>query len=209
MGNFFLADVRDGLGPYLAIYLLVNPVIESRKAWSEIATRSGAPLVNIQVVCSDKHEHPRRVETRKIDIPGLTPPTWQSVLDYECRIETAVAGAVLPVPASFSYRSIPTLTHCLEWPYSRHSALQSSPSVIREIQRTTITLVLECGRCVGWTLTMHYPKDHLVVCRAQFREAPFQKIRYFRLPTACGAPFWPESIRITSIGSSCLTIQRG
>ena len=58
-------------------------------------------------------------------------------------------------------------------------------------------------------LTMHYPKDHLVVCRAQFREAPFQKIRYFRLPTACGAPFWPESIRITSIGSSCLTIQRG
>ena len=50
VGNFFLADVRDGLGPYLAIYLLVNPVIESRKAWSEIATRSGAPLVNIQVV---------------------------------------------------------------------------------------------------------------------------------------------------------------
>jgi predicted kinase len=61
----------------------VNPVIESRKSWSEIATRSGAPLVNIQVVCSDKHEHQRRVETRKIDIPGLTPPTWQSVLDHE------------------------------------------------------------------------------------------------------------------------------
>lgn len=61
----------------------VNPVIESRKAWSEIATRSGAPLVNIQVVCSDKHEHQRRVENRKIDIPGLTPPTWQSVLDHE------------------------------------------------------------------------------------------------------------------------------
>lgn len=61
----------------------VNPVSESRKAWSEIAACAGAPLVNIQVVCSDKHEHRRRVETRKIDIPGLTPPTWQSVLVHE------------------------------------------------------------------------------------------------------------------------------
>ncbi|AWM91585.1 kinase [Pseudomonas sp. 31-12] len=61
----------------------VNPVMESRNAWTEVATRSGALLVNIQVVCSDKYEHRRRVETRKIDIPGLTPPTWQSVLDHE------------------------------------------------------------------------------------------------------------------------------
>lgn len=61
----------------------VNPVIESRKAWSEMATRAGAPLVNIQVICSDRHEHQRRVETRSIDIPGLTPPTWQSVLEHE------------------------------------------------------------------------------------------------------------------------------
>jgi predicted kinase len=61
----------------------VNPVIESRKAWSEIAKRADAPLVNVQVVCTDKHEHQRRVETRVIDIPGLTPPTWQSVLGHE------------------------------------------------------------------------------------------------------------------------------
>lgn len=64
----------------------VNPVIESRKAWSEISSRSGARLVNIQVICSDKHEHQRRVETRRIDIPGLTPPTWQSVLDHEYEV---------------------------------------------------------------------------------------------------------------------------
>ena len=61
----------------------VNPVIESRKTWSEIATRAGVPLVNIQVICSDKREHQRRVETREIDIPGLTAPTWKSVLDHE------------------------------------------------------------------------------------------------------------------------------
>lgn len=61
----------------------VNPVSESRKAWKDIASRSGARLVNIHVICSDKHEHQRRVETRKIDIPGLTPPIWQAVLDHE------------------------------------------------------------------------------------------------------------------------------
>jgi predicted kinase len=61
----------------------VNPVIESRKAWSEISSRSGNALLNIEVVCSDKDEHQRRVQTRQSDIPGLTPPTWQSVLDHE------------------------------------------------------------------------------------------------------------------------------
>ena len=61
----------------------VNPVAESRKVWGDIAQRADVPLVNIQVICSDRHEHRRRVETRAIDIPGLTPPTWQSVLDHE------------------------------------------------------------------------------------------------------------------------------
>lgn len=61
----------------------VNPVIESRKAWSEVASKAGVRLVNIQVVCSDKHEHRRRVESRLTDIPGLTPPSWQSVLEHE------------------------------------------------------------------------------------------------------------------------------
>lgn len=68
----------------------VNPVAESREAWRDIALRSGAPLLNVQVLCSDTREHQRRVETRNIDIPGLTPPTWQSVLahDYQPWDET-------------------------------------------------------------------------------------------------------------------------
>jgi len=80
----------------------VNPVIESRIAWSEVASRAGSRLVNIQVICSDKHEHQRRVETREGDIPGLRPPTWQSVLDHEYEpwneapfcIDTAMVSAV-------------------------------------------------------------------------------------------------------------------
>ncbi len=61
----------------------VNPVIERRIAWSDIALRAGVRLMNIEVICSDKKEHQRRVETRLGDIQGLTPPTWQSVLDHE------------------------------------------------------------------------------------------------------------------------------
>ena len=61
----------------------VNPVMESRIAWSEVASTAGVELVNIEVICSDKNEHQRRVETRPGDVPGLTPPSWQSVLDHE------------------------------------------------------------------------------------------------------------------------------
>jgi len=77
-----------------------NPVIESRMAWRETATAAGVRLVNIEVICSDKNEHQRRVESRVSDIPGLTPPTWQSVLDHEyeawtestLRIDTALTS---------------------------------------------------------------------------------------------------------------------
>lgn len=61
----------------------VNPVAESRQAWAEIAARSGVPLLNIEVICSDPHEHRRRVEHRQSDITGLTPPSWSSVVNHE------------------------------------------------------------------------------------------------------------------------------
>ncbi|AKS09506.1 AAA family ATPase [Pseudomonas trivialis] len=61
----------------------VNPVEESREAWKAIASTMGVELINIEVVCSDPQEHRRRVETRTGDIPGLVPPTWQSVSAHE------------------------------------------------------------------------------------------------------------------------------
>ncbi|ARU90569.1 AAA family ATPase [Pseudomonas sp. M30-35] len=61
----------------------VNPVAESRKAWSDTATNARVKLVNIEVICSDKTEHQRRVETRSSDIAGLNPPTWQSVVNHD------------------------------------------------------------------------------------------------------------------------------
>lgn len=61
----------------------VNPVRESRIKWGDIASNCGVQLANIHVVCSDTDEHRRRVETRTVDIPGLTPPTWESVVSHE------------------------------------------------------------------------------------------------------------------------------
>jgi len=61
----------------------VNPVLESRNAWREIAVQAGARSLDIEVICSDAQEHRRRVETRTTDVPGLTPPTWRSVLEHE------------------------------------------------------------------------------------------------------------------------------
>jgi len=75
----------------------VNPVKLTRDAWRGVAARAGAPLIEVEVVCSDTEEHRRRVEDRTSDIPGLGLPSWQDVLDriYEpwtgpvFRIDTA------------------------------------------------------------------------------------------------------------------------
>lgn len=61
----------------------VNSLDITRQAWREVATQVGVPFREIEVICSDKTEHRRRVETRKIGIPGLKPPTWQDVVERE------------------------------------------------------------------------------------------------------------------------------
>ncbi|QLL15806.1 AAA family ATPase [Pseudomonas chlororaphis] len=61
----------------------VNPVVESRQAWQGIAEAEQSPLLNVEVVCTDLAEHRRRVESREVDVPGLRPPSWQSVLDHD------------------------------------------------------------------------------------------------------------------------------
>lgn len=58
----------------------VNPIALTRDAWREVARRTDAKSVEIEVVCSDRDEHRRRVETRRSDIPGLKLPGWQEVL---------------------------------------------------------------------------------------------------------------------------------
>ena len=57
----------------------VNPLAITRQAWARCAQASRATLVNVEVICSDRALHRRRVEARTSDIEGLTVPTWQQV----------------------------------------------------------------------------------------------------------------------------------
>lgn len=53
-----------------------NPWELTRREWEAVATENGARFVNIEVVCSDREEHRRRVETR-----GW--PAWSDVENRE------------------------------------------------------------------------------------------------------------------------------
>lgn len=80
-----LAGSNLGLGRVVVVDC-VNPVAESREAWHDIAASAGVPVLDIEVVCSDRSMHRLRVETRTVDVPGLKPPTWQSVLEHEYEV---------------------------------------------------------------------------------------------------------------------------
>ncbi len=59
----------------------VNPVKESRDGWQALADETGAPVLFVEVVCSDPVVHESRVSGRSTDTPGIPNPTWQQVLD--------------------------------------------------------------------------------------------------------------------------------
>jgi predicted kinase len=57
----------------------VNPIAVTRNAYRAVAEREAVNFLEVEVVCSDKTLHQSRIESRKSDIAGLAPPTWQSV----------------------------------------------------------------------------------------------------------------------------------
>jgi predicted kinase len=75
----------------------VNPVKAARNAWREIAATQACPLLEIELTCSDRDEHRRRIDERPAEVDGLPPVTWQQVIDrlYEpwdrphCVLDTA------------------------------------------------------------------------------------------------------------------------
>ncbi len=60
-----------------------NPWDLTRREWDMVASENGAIALNIEVVCSDKDEHRRRVETRESQVAGLKLPTWEEVESRE------------------------------------------------------------------------------------------------------------------------------
>ena|SRR5688572_14985072 len=63
----------------------VNPLPVTREAWAEVAARSGVRLVDVELVCSDEHEHRRRVEDRLGLPPAQSGPTWEQVVTRDYR----------------------------------------------------------------------------------------------------------------------------
>ena len=60
-----------------------NPLELTRREWEQVAVNQNASFVNIEVICSDRNEHRRRIETRVTDIPGLKLPAWDDVMQRE------------------------------------------------------------------------------------------------------------------------------
>ena len=89
----------------------VNPLLLTREAWVDVTKRAGVDAIEIEVQCSDRNEHRRRVESRASDIPGLQLPTWEDVVSREYH------------PWSHEHVVIDTVS----------STVEKSVSIIREI----------------------------------------------------------------------------
>lgn len=61
----------------------VNPLSVTREAWRTVAASTSSDLLEVEIMCSDRTEHRRRVEGRKTDIRDFTLPTWDAVLHHE------------------------------------------------------------------------------------------------------------------------------
>ncbi len=60
-----------------------NPIELTRKEWEQIAIEANANFTNIEIICSDKTEHRKRVENRNSTISKLILPTWKEVESRE------------------------------------------------------------------------------------------------------------------------------
>eukprot|EP01037_Dinobryon_pediforme_P010794 gene10794-10870_t len=82
MVAYALARTQLALGlPALADS--VNPLAVTREAWHAVALDAHVAWLDVEVVCSDRAEHQKRVEQRRASgVPGLVPPTWAAVCQH-------------------------------------------------------------------------------------------------------------------------------
>ncbi|MEW1862236.1 AAA family ATPase [Streptomyces sp. NPDC088194] len=57
----------------------VNAVDAARGQWRSLAERHGVRAAFVEVVCSDRAVHRRRLEARSRGIEGFAEPTWEAV----------------------------------------------------------------------------------------------------------------------------------
>ena len=62
----------------------VNPIEISRAAWRNVAIVGGKKFLEIEIICSDKSEHMRRIEARNSDVNDTTPVvSWEKIMQRE------------------------------------------------------------------------------------------------------------------------------
>jgi predicted kinase len=90
--GYALAEANLALGR-IVVADSVNPIAFTREGWRQVAARTGATLLEVEIVCSDAAEHRRRVEQRQPDIAGLALPSWEAVVarEYEPWLDRALA----------------------------------------------------------------------------------------------------------------------
>jgi predicted kinase len=57
----------------------VNDWRIARDGWQAAGRRAGAEVVWLEIICTDRAEHRRRIETRATDVPGHAPVDWAAV----------------------------------------------------------------------------------------------------------------------------------
>ena len=61
-----------------------NPLNLTRKEWEKVAKENDSIFINIEVLCSDKEEHRKRLEARNSEVKGLKLSTWKDIENREC-----------------------------------------------------------------------------------------------------------------------------
>ena len=106
----------------------VNPAAATRDPWLDTAAGAGASIVEIELRCSDRLEHERRVATRASDVPGLAKPTWSQIRgrDYEPwsrpRLEIDTATTSVAVALQLVLDQLASTTNPRDQPRSSDSA---------------------------------------------------------------------------------------
>ncbi len=60
-----------------------NPTQLTRREWQGVAIKANAYFLNIEIVCSDKEIHKKRVMSRNTDIVHLILPSWRDIIKRE------------------------------------------------------------------------------------------------------------------------------
>jgi len=104
----------------------VNPIPLCRHEWNAVAEDIGAKFINVELSCSNKADHQKRIETRDASIPGIKQPSWQNVLDRDYREWDMERVCIDTSGTSIkeSLNSLLTELHKNDWLRSNHERLQ-------------------------------------------------------------------------------------